>query len=227
MSIRTTVPKGHRRRQEERAARTRERILTATVDCLVHEGFAATTTTAVQARAGVSRGALMHHFPSKQEILLQAVIHLAAQRGQWLREQAASLPPERDLVATAMQLLWQAMSGPLFTAATELWIAARNDEQLRHAVRDVERRLGSEARHALAPYFGEVDADDPAFRRAFDHTLQTFRGAALTSILRDDAAWESDLVALTTEIYRELRHLDPGAGHPVLRQPVPQGDEQT
>jgi AcrR family transcriptional regulator len=192
--------------QEERATATRGRILDATVDSLVDLGYAATSTTVVQRRAGVSRGALMHHFPSKQDLLLDAVAHLAVQRGLWLKERVDALPPDSDRVAAGIDLLWRAMSGPLFAAATELWIAARTDEPLRRALVDSERRLGAGARELLAGVLDPTvgDPDDPAFRAAWDHVLQVFRGGALTAILRDDARWERELVATATETFRTL-----------------------
>ncbi len=202
-----------RRTQEERALQTRTRILEATVDSLVDAGYAATTTAAVQRRAGVSRGALMHHFPSKQDLLLDAVAHLTVQRGLWLRDQAGRLAPGSDRQAAGIALLWQTMSGPLFAAATELWIAARTDEDLRSALVDSERRLGRAAREFLADILGADDPADPVFRMALDHVLQVFRGASLTAILRDDARWERQLIATTTHLFRQLLD-DPAPPHP-------------
>ncbi len=187
-----------------RAAETRERILDATVACLIEDGYAGTSTNAVQRRAGVSRGALMHHYPSKQDLLLDAVAHLSAQRGVWVAERAAALDEGTDRVAAGIGLLWHAMTGPLFAAATELWIAGRTDEDLRRALVDAERRLGAAARDLLADVLGADDADDPSFRTALDYVLQVFRGASLTAVLRDDARWERDLVATTTEVFRRL-----------------------
>lgn len=171
-----------------RAAATRGRILDATIDCLIEMGYAGTTTTAVQDRAGVSRGALMHHFPSKHDLLIDAVVHLTLQRGAWLAQQAASSEAGGDRRAEGIALLWAAMRGPLFAAATELWIAARTDPDLRRALLDSERRLGHRARAFMADLL-DGDVDDPTYRRAVDHVLQTFRGAALTAILRTDPRW--------------------------------------
>lgn len=202
----TTVPA--RRTQEERAAETRAKVLDATVASLIEDGYAATSTNVVQKRAGVSRGALMHHFPSKMDLLLDAVAHLAVQRGLWLGEQAAALPAGTDRQAAGIDLLWRTMTGPLFAAATELWIAARTDDELRTALVASERRLGAAARVFLAEILGAVDPDDPDFRRALDFVLQVFRGASLTAVLRDDARWERELIATTTELFGRMHHPD-------------------
>lgn len=66
------------RTQEERSAATRAALLDATVACLVDYGYASLTTTRVVERAGVSRGAQVHHFPTKAQLVTEAVRHLAA-----------------------------------------------------------------------------------------------------------------------------------------------------
>src|SRR5262249_61236914 len=71
-----TDGRAQRRTQAQRTAATRAALLEATVDCLVSRGFDGTTTTEVAHRAGVSPGALLHHFPAKAELLCAAVGHL-------------------------------------------------------------------------------------------------------------------------------------------------------
>lgn len=177
-----------RRTQESRSAETRLRVLEATTACLVEHGYAGTTTAAVQARAGVSRGALMHHFGSKNELLVAAVRHLAARRGANLIEQANALDDDDhdDRTSQAIDLLWGTFTGPLFTATLELWAASRTDAELRAAVLEFERALRRELDIAMRRLFGSAVADSPAFADAIEFTLQFMRGAALTSILRTD-----------------------------------------
>ena len=105
-----------RRTQAERTATTRAALLTATVDCLVDRGYRGTTTTAVARRAGVSHGALLHHFPAKVDLLTAAVAHLFDQRTTEFRKAMADLPPEADRGPAAVDLLWAMFSGPTFLA---------------------------------------------------------------------------------------------------------------
>lgn len=161
-------------------------MLDATVECLVELGYSGTTTAAVQGRAGVSRGALMHHFGSKAELLVAAVRHLAEQRGANLVAQAAALDESPDRTSQAIDLLWETFTGPLFTATLELWSASRTDAELRSAVLEFERSLRRQLDIAMEYLFGDVAAARPAFSEAIELTLQFMRGAALTSILRTD-----------------------------------------
>jgi AcrR family transcriptional regulator len=76
------------RTQEQRTDATRALILTAAVECLVADGYERTTTVSVQARAGVSRGRLLHQFPSRSALLVAAAQYLAsahmADMEQWI-----------------------------------------------------------------------------------------------------------------------------------------------
>ena len=89
-----TRRKPPRRTQEERSATTRAALLDATVDCLVEYGYANLTTTRVVERAGVSRGAQVHHFPTKAQLVTEAVRHLAVKRVQEFAQTIPELPKD-------------------------------------------------------------------------------------------------------------------------------------
>ncbi len=193
-----------RRTQESRSSETRLRVLDATVACLIELGYAGTTTAAVQDRAGISRGALMHHFGSKAELLVAAVRHLAEQRGVNLVQQAAALPPGADRTAQAIELLWETFTGPLFTATLELWTASRTDDDLRPAVLEFERSLRRQLDLAMGHLFGEAVAASPSFSPAVELTLQFMRGAAVTMILREDVERQRHVIDQWTSIFTRL-----------------------
>jgi AcrR family transcriptional regulator len=193
-----------RRTQEERSTGTRTRLLDATVACLLELGYRGTTTSAVQERAGVSRGALMHHYSSKAELLVAATRHLARQRGANLRDQASRLPEGDDRSSQAIDLLWEVFSGPLFTANLELWSAARTDTELRDALIESERGLRADLQAVLAELFGPRVSSGPAFAGAVELTLQFMRGAALTSILRRDELKQERIVEQWKTVFSTL-----------------------
>src|SRR5688500_20301348 len=110
------------RTQQQRREETRRALLDAAVESLIEVGFARTTTLEVQRRAEVSRGALLHHFPSKAELLVAAVDHLAEMRARELKQLAGQLPDERASRArtdAVLDLLWQCFSGTFFQVAME------------------------------------------------------------------------------------------------------------
>src|SRR5690606_5182439 len=130
--------------QAERTAAMRARLLEATVELLVERGFAGTSTTLVSERAGVSRGAQLHHFPTKNDLVVAAVEHITELRGAELAEAVAKLPGGRRRTRAVLEMLGDHFCSPVFTAALELWVAARTDEQLMAAVSPLELRVGRE-----------------------------------------------------------------------------------
>jgi AcrR family transcriptional regulator len=177
-----------RRTQAERRAGTRAALVRATVESLVELGYAGTTTQEVQRRAGVSRGALTHHFTSKAELMLAAVDHLYEEFSESVRQAAADLPVESATrIRLGVELIWQRFHGPLFVAAMELWMAARTDPELRAALLPHERRLGAELRQLAFEVFGEQVASHPASEAVYQVLLTSMRGQAMTYALQPDA----------------------------------------
>jgi AcrR family transcriptional regulator len=190
-----------RRTQEARSAETQARLLDATIASLVEVGYANTTTTAVCERAGVSRGAQVHHFPRKQDLVVAAVAHLAARRATELRRRAEALPAASGAarLAALLDLVTEAFGGPLFDAALELWVAARTDAELHRSLLLFERVAG----RGLASLWREV-AGDLADHERFDALLQLTmhmaRGMALQKILRSDDTARRRLLGMWREM---------------------------
>jgi AcrR family transcriptional regulator len=183
------VPEAQRapRTQQQRRDHTRRALLDAAVESLIDVGFARTTTLEVQRRADASRGALLHHFPSKAELLVAAVDHLADMRGAELKRLAAELPEGRARTDAVLELLWQCFAGEFFQVAMELRTAARTDPELRPVLVTAERALRDRILAQAKTLFGKDVADHPGLERALDLTLQLMIGAAMTRVLHDDA----------------------------------------
>lgn len=178
--------------QADRTARSRELILDATIECLLAEGYAATTTMKVQARAGVTRGRLLHHFPSKRELLTAAVARLGQQRldrhledrtdelSRTLvrkRPPAAEVGPRADWAVTT---LWAGLMHSSFFTALELWTAARTDEALAENVRSHEKMVLQRVRDNARELFGSVIASSPMYEHMFTIVFTSMRGMAVT-----------------------------------------------
>ena len=175
-----------RRTQEERSAETRARLLDATVESLIEVGYAHTTTTAVCARAGLSRGAQLHHFPTKSELVIAAVAHLTMRRAKEVREEAKRLAGLDDRVEAALELIWTSFSGPLFYAALELWVAARTDPELHENLFKFERGVGKAMGQLWQEFAGGSQAEQSRFDDVLELTFYVMRGMALQKILKDN-----------------------------------------
>lgn len=167
---RVPVPPARRGPHAERSAATRGRLLDATVEALVQLGYAGTTTMEIQTRAGVSRGALLHHFASRSDLLVAAVDHLFSAHAANLRERARHLPSGANRLEHAIDLLWASFQEPLFTAALEIWVASRTNPELAAAVARNEPLIAAEALELCADLFGPPFNTHPAYP-AFSATL--------------------------------------------------------
>lgn len=171
--------------QADRTRAMRLRLLEATVELVVERGFSGTTTTLVSERAGVSRGAQLHHFPTKNDLVVAAVEHLTELRGAELAETLGAVPPGAGRTRAVLRVLGDHFSSPVFTAALELWVAARTDETLLAAVAPLEQRVGRETHRLTVEALG-VDESRPGVRELVQATLDLVRGLGLASTITDD-----------------------------------------
>jgi hypothetical protein len=107
-------------------------------------------------------------------------------RRELLERAEQELRSGEDQMAAGIELLWSLFSGPLFTAAIELWIAARTDAELREALLPAEREIGRGARRTLRKLFLATGGDEDAVRRveiAIDMAANAMRGMALQQLL--------------------------------------------
>ncbi len=135
---------GRRRTQRERREETRGAVLDATVECLADIGYAGATTARIARRARVSRGALLHYYSSKIELLVSALEHILRRRTEEFRAAFAGLPSHLDRRAAAIDILWKMFSSSTFYAWLELVVAARSDRELRRHVSGVTRRFADD-----------------------------------------------------------------------------------
>ncbi|WP_436500654.1 TetR/AcrR family transcriptional regulator [Actinokineospora sp. HUAS TT18] len=175
------------RTQQERREQTREALLDATIVCLVELGYTRTTVQEICARAGVSRGAQQHHFTTKAELMAAALEHLFDRLIAEVTTAASALPPGRERLIKGIDLLWEAYSGTLSTAAMELWVAARTDEELRGTLLPVDRALGHATLETLrAAAEGEPPHTAAEAETILLLTINLVRGLALDAMIGGD-----------------------------------------
>ncbi|MEV0372310.1 TetR/AcrR family transcriptional regulator [Streptomyces sp. NPDC050636] len=182
-------PQGGKQPQQERSRATRLKLLEAAIWCLAERGWTGSTVSVVAERAGVSRGAAQHHFPTREDLFTGAVEHVAEKRQGALKAVAPNLPPAGSLARTriVVEELVGLYTGPLFRAALHLWVAASDEEQLRERVTALEARVGREAHRTAVALLG-ADESVPGVRETVQGLLDMARGLGLANLLTDDSA---------------------------------------
>ena len=164
----------------------RARLLDATIECLAATGYSAMSTNDVVRVAGVSRGALAHHFPTKADLVGAAAERLIALRAREFRAHFGALPARRRTPARALEVLWSFYDDPTFTALVELTVAARHHPELRAVFASTPDEIADITSAVFAEFF-------PALaRRPFvDEVLRgihaLYTGLALQAMSDDDA----------------------------------------
>jgi AcrR family transcriptional regulator len=171
-----------RRTQEERSTATRTALLDATLECLEVDGYAHTTTTRIARQAGVSRGAQLHHFPTKIELVTEAVAHLFARRHAEFLDAFARLPAEAVRVEAAIDLLWEMFRGPTFVIWLELAVAARTDPELAEPVQRMTGEFFDLVERTFLDLFVRQSTSNPYFDIAPRFAFALLEGLALSRL---------------------------------------------
>jgi AcrR family transcriptional regulator len=172
--------------QQDRSRATRQRLLEAAIECLAEHGWSGSTVSVVAERAGVSRGAAQHHFPTREDLVTSAVEYVSQERLALLRSHARDLPTGPGRTQAVIDMLERCYTGPVFRAAIHLWVAASSDERLRERVLVLEAQVGRET-HRLALDLLGVDESVAGVREAVQGTLDMARGLGLANLLSDDS----------------------------------------
>jgi len=144
-------------------------------------------------RAGVSRGAAQHHFPTREDLVAAAVELLGEVQIAEMRAQAAGLPSGSSRFEHVVEMVLNLYTGPMFRAALQLWSVASTDEALRAVLVPLEARVGREAHRMTVELLG-VNESRPGVRELVQATLDLARGLGLANLLTDDARRRHQIV---------------------------------
>ena len=171
--------------QQDRSRATRLRLLEAAIASLAELGYQASTVAMIAERAGVSRGAAQHHFPTREDLFTAALEHVSRVRAEEMQRDFAALPGRPD-TETIVAVLFTLFSGQLFRAALALWVAAASEPSLRERIVPLEARIGRDI-HRLVVDLLDVDESRPGVRETVQATLDLARGLGLANLLTDDS----------------------------------------
>ncbi|TKG72551.1 TetR/AcrR family transcriptional regulator [Prauserella endophytica] len=191
-----------RRSNAERSATTRSAVLDATITAIVRYGYRGATSERIAELSGLTRGAQKHHWSNKAEMVAEALLHL---HDKLMAVTISELEQAADQgVGPALEALWRSFKSDLFTAADELHIAARSDEELRTLLIDVEREIGRRIRDITMSMLDDGRQSRQRLADIGAHAINVMRGMAFQSALLPSPERERRQLAVLEESVRDL-----------------------
>ncbi|HEY8615509.1 helix-turn-helix domain-containing protein [Phenylobacterium sp.] len=187
-----------------KSLRTRARILDAAMRLFAEVGYHAATNAMIADAARLTRGAMLYHFASREELVEAAVAHIELERAR-LFEEAGSRPhpPGVDSAEHAIDSYWSLLHEIPFVAFAELEAAARTDPMLRERLAAAQSAFD----HAqVGSRFGAIvqAGDDPRFQTSRDLGRFLLEGLAKGSMTYDEQARRERLLTVVKRAVRML-----------------------
>jgi AcrR family transcriptional regulator len=169
--------------QAERTAATTDLLLDATIAAIIAQGYRGASLPEICRRAGVSRGAQLHHFPTKESLVAAAVERLFKKRlSEMERRLTRAVGGVSDL-RDAAALLWSVYTSDTFYAWLELVVAARTEPELKAIVSAIDARFVARAEKMCAAFFMGHLEDEKQVKSFTRLILSIFDGLAMHRIL--------------------------------------------
>lgn len=176
--------KAPRRTQESRSAETRARLLEAAVNSLHKRGYAATTTMIVAEDAGLSRGAMLHQFPSRVDLMLYVVDTVYRQELSLYREHMARIEDPKERLQALPEIIWDVLSRPTGVAVLEVLQGSRSDPELAERLRPLQIAIEKDSFRAVDHVASQAGVSmSPVVMRLI---VWAVRGLSVARLLTDE-----------------------------------------
>lgn len=202
-----------RKTQKQRTAGTTESLLKATIDLLHDRGLHRMSTAEIAERAGVSRGALNHHFASKEEIVVSAIRRQLRESTERLHAMALAIREEGGSTDRIVDFIWALMTDRLYYVTMEYLPEARHNAEFKRQVVVVVREFHDGLDAVWAELARQIGADVRRASTVMNATMCLIRGMIAQTTIRDDPGYFEELLAYCKQqVARELRHVTPTTG---------------
>jgi AcrR family transcriptional regulator len=180
-------------RDTPKSRRTRVRILEAALTLFVEVGYRATTNALIAERAGLTRGAMLYHFPTHSDLIDAAIDHIEAARARLF--DAAATPLGADASEQAIDAYWALLHEPAFMAFAELEAAARTDDLLRQRLATAQAAFDHAQVGARFNALAQA-GQDPRFQTSRDLGRFLLEGLARGALTYDQTERTARLLAV-------------------------------
>lgn len=190
-----------RRTQEERSSATRRAIVDAAIDVLIQHGYTGATYAVIAEKAGVSRGALLHHYASRSDLLLATTDALFDNFVEQIRANAEDVSRSKSTLEAFIDSCWELVfEGRWFYCSLQLIAAARTDEALHDSLVPAIQRLHNALDCIWSGFFHENDLSAGNVDTLLNMTLCLMRGMAVQAVLRDDPPYYREMLSTWKKI---------------------------
>jgi AcrR family transcriptional regulator len=186
-------------KHQEKSLRTRALLLDAAIDSLADVGYGNASISDIAARAGVTRGAQVHHYRTRAELFAQVVEYLADRQRDALQRRIETAPRSATPAEVIVELTAATFSGRLGKASIELFVAISNDDTLRRRMLRVQRELTADLIDACARLIGPDVARD-RLESTFWLTIHIVRGSTLDDMLGRNPQHRKQILADWTHL---------------------------
>jgi AcrR family transcriptional regulator len=198
-------PRPARRSQAERSATTSAKLISATIQCLFERGYAATSTSLVAERAGVSRGAMLHHYATKVALMSATVHETYSSDISAYTEALQNISYNEDRLDKLIDAAWECFKSPGGVAQTEIWMAARSDKELAQAVLPVHNAIVRRSVRALTYVMNQYDyRDQTSIESLLCYLVSALRGLSMQRVLGSPDSELTACVALLKTTARSM-----------------------
>jgi AcrR family transcriptional regulator len=196
-------PRPRRRTQAERSGETRRILLETTIRCLHTKGYAATTTLLVAQEAGLSRGAMLHHFPTRVDLMMFVVQSVFDDEVAIYDARLTAIPDPKERMYAFPQIVWEVLSRPSGVAVLEILQGSRSDPDLTERLAPLQAEIEQNALALLGRWFGDTGG---ASKTAMRLVVWAVRGLSIAQVLVPDPEEVEKSVTLLRrmlEVYAE------------------------
>jgi len=191
--------------QARKSAATRNQIISSAIRCIVELSYPKTTMMKISEKAGLSRGATLHHFPSKMDIIRAVVGYLHEIRIDAFRRAIEDIPPDADMAHVAVRAYSAHVDHPIYVALFELGVAARKDSELKEILHPAQLAFDRQWYETAWDLFPEWHSDRKAFDLALNLSQQLMEGMAISNFTHAREYDKDQLLSYLEEKVRELK----------------------
>lgn len=193
--------------QQRKSAQTRVTILEAAVDCLEKHGYARTTTQMIAQTADISRGAMLHHYATKQDLIAALIDYTFYKRIELFIGRINALSEvQRVQEQGGIELYWESLQTREYAAYLELAVASRTDDELREIFLPKARRYDQIEREEVLRAFPEWAEALPAYELAMDFCIASMEGLLLNKDVWDDQVRRRQIQLFLGQVLLSLRN---------------------